>query len=74
MRKFLIPLLLATGPGSEIQRPLATVVIGGLFSSTALTLIVLPVLYRWMEQRIIQQRDAQAPVLVLRSNDKEATI
>jgi len=70
----LIPLLLATGPGSEIQRPLATVVIGGLFSSTALTLIVLPVLYRWMEQRIIQQRDAQAPVLVLRSNDKEATI
>ena len=70
----LIPLLLATGPGSEIQRPLATVVIGGLFSSTALTLVVLPVLYRWMEQRIIQQRDAQAPVLVLRSNDKEATI
>jgi cobalt-zinc-cadmium resistance protein CzcA len=47
----LIPLLLATGPGSEIQRPLATVVIGGLFSSTALTLLVLPVLYRWLEQR-----------------------
>ena len=39
----LTPLLLSTGPGSEIQRPLATVVIGGLFSSTALTLIVLPV-------------------------------
>lgn len=49
----LIPLLLATGPGSEIQRPLATVVVGGLFSSTALTLLVLPVLYRWMEQRHI---------------------
>jgi len=48
----LIPLLLATGPGSEIQRPLATVVIGGLFSSTVLTLVVLPVLYRWMEERI----------------------
>ncbi len=47
----LMPLLLATGPGSEIQRPLATVVIGGLFSSTALTLLVLPVLYRWLEQR-----------------------
>ena len=48
----LMPLLLATGPGSEIQRPLATVVIGGLFSSTALTLLVLPVLYRWIEQRV----------------------
>lgn len=47
----LTPLLLATGPGSEIQRPLATVVIGGLISSTVLTLIVLPVLYRWIEQR-----------------------
>ncbi len=47
----LVPLLLATGPGSEIQRPLATVVIGGLTSSTVLTLIVLPVLYRWIEQR-----------------------
>ncbi|MBA3753586.1 MAG: efflux RND transporter permease subunit, partial [Nitrospira sp.] len=45
----LFPLLLATGPGSEIQRPLATVVIGGLFSSTILTLLVLPVLYRWVE-------------------------
>jgi cobalt-zinc-cadmium resistance protein CzcA len=48
----LMPLLLADGPGSEIQRPLATVVIGGLFSSTALTLLVLPVLYRWIEQRV----------------------
>ncbi len=48
----LTPLLLASGPGSEIQRPLATVVIGGLVSSTALTLIVLPVLYRWIEQRV----------------------
>ncbi|MGB4070032.1 MAG: efflux RND transporter permease subunit, partial [Nitrospira sp.] len=47
----LTPLLLASGPGSEIQRPLATVVIGGLISSTVLTLIVLPVLYRWIEQR-----------------------
>ena len=47
----LTPLLLATGPGSEIQRPLATVVIGGLISSTVLTLIVLPVLYRWIEER-----------------------
>lgn len=42
----LIPLLFATGPGSEIQRPLAIVVIGGLVSSTLLTLVLLPILYR----------------------------
>jgi len=42
----LVPLLFATGPGSEIQRPLAIVVIGGLVSSTLLTLILLPILYR----------------------------
>ncbi len=42
----LVPLLFATGPGSEIQKPLATVVIGGLLSATTLTLILLPLLYR----------------------------
>jgi len=42
----LVPLLFASGPGSEIQRPLAIVVIGGLISSTLLTLILLPILYR----------------------------
>jgi cobalt-zinc-cadmium resistance protein CzcA len=42
----LVPLLFATGPGSEVQRPLAIVVIGGLFSSTLLTLLILPLLYR----------------------------
>jgi len=41
----LVPLLFASGPGSEIQRPLAIVVIGGLVSSTLLTLILLPMLY-----------------------------
>ena len=46
----LIPLLLATGPGSEIQRPLAVVVIGGLVSSTLLTLVLLPILYRRFER------------------------
>ncbi len=43
----LIPLLFSHGTGSEIQRPLATVVIGGLLTSTALTLLVIPALYRW---------------------------
>ena len=42
----LVPLLLATGPGSETQRPLAIVVIGGLASSTLLTLFLLPVIYQ----------------------------
>ncbi len=43
----LAPLVLASGTGSEVQRPLATVVIGGLVTSTALTLLVIPALYRW---------------------------
>lgn len=47
----LIPLLFATGPGSEIQRPLAIVVIGGLVTSTLLTLLLLPILYRWISTR-----------------------
>ncbi len=47
----LIPMLLATGVGSEVQRPLATVVVGGLFSSTLLTLFVLPVLYESFSRR-----------------------
>ena len=42
----LLPMLFATGPGSEIQRPLAIVVIGGLVSSTFLTLILLPIIYK----------------------------
>ena len=42
----LVPLLLASGPGSEIQKPLAIVVIGGLITSTLLTLFLLPVTYR----------------------------
>ena len=50
----LIPLLAATGPGSEIQRPLAAVVVGGLVTSTLLTLFVLPILYRWFERREVE--------------------
>ena len=50
----LIPFLFATGPGSEVQRPLAIVVIGGLITSTLLTLVVLPALYRWFEEKRIE--------------------
>ena len=46
-----IPMALATGTGAEVQRPLATVVIGGIISSTLLTLILLPVLYRWINSK-----------------------
>ncbi len=46
----LIPMVFATGPGSEVQRPLAVVVIGGLITSTCLTLLVLPILYTWLEE------------------------
>ncbi len=47
----LVPMLISTGVGAETQRPLATVVVGGLITSTALTLILLPVIYEWIEQR-----------------------
>lgn len=47
----LVPMLLSDGPGSELQRPLAVVVIGGLFTSTLLTLLLLPMLYAWIESR-----------------------
>ena len=50
----LIPLLLSTGIGSEVQRPLATVVVGGLFTSTLLTLFVLPTLYGWFERERVE--------------------
>ena len=46
-----IPMAFATSTGAEVQRPLATVVIGGILSSTALTLLVLPVLYRLVHGR-----------------------
>ncbi|RYG41349.1 hypothetical protein EON79_20965, partial [bacterium] len=46
-----VPMALNTGIGAEVQRPLATVVIGGIASATILTLVVLPVLYAWAEGR-----------------------
>jgi cobalt-zinc-cadmium resistance protein CzcA len=57
----LIPMVLASGPGSEVQRPLAVVVIGGLATSTCLTLIVLPILYTWVEERRRPRLTSEAP-------------
>lgn len=50
----LIPFLFSSGPGSEVQRPLAIVVIGGLITSTLLTLVVLPTIYRWFDEEKVE--------------------
>ena len=52
-----VPMALNVGPGSEVQRPLATVVIGGIISSTILTLVVLPALYRMIHARRAREED-----------------
>ena len=46
-----VPMAISTGAGAEVQRPLATVVIGGIVTSTFLTLLVVPVLYDWIERK-----------------------
>jgi cobalt-zinc-cadmium resistance protein CzcA len=53
-----LPMAFNTGPGSEVQRPLATVVIGGLITSTLLTLMVLPNIYYWIEKRRLKKETA----------------
>ena len=55
----LLPMLLSSGVGAETQRPLATVVVGGLISSTLLTLILLPVLYEWLELRAERREETR---------------
>lgn len=52
----LVPMLISTGVGAETQRPLASVVVGGLLTSTALTLLILPVIYEWVESRFAANR------------------
>jgi heavy metal efflux system protein len=52
-----VPMAIASGAGAEVQRPLATVVIGGILSSTFLTLVLLPTLYEWLERRSKPKRD-----------------
>lgn len=62
-----IPMAIATGTGAEVQRPLATVVIGGILSSTALTLLVLPLLYRWAHRRDEEEAPEAVPTPKLES-------
>jgi cobalt-zinc-cadmium resistance protein CzcA len=67
-----IPMAISTSSGSEVQRPLATVVIGGLISATLLTLFVLPTVYTWMESRVpanlVSRTDVRLPVSLERSS------
>jgi len=53
-----VPMAISTGAGAEVQRPLATVVIGGIITSTFLTLVLLPVLYEWLETRSSRREEA----------------
>ncbi|AXA94147.1 CusA/CzcA family heavy metal efflux RND transporter [Massilia sp. YMA4] len=62
-----VPMALATGTGAEVQRPLATVVIGGILSSTALTLLVLPLLYRLAHRGDVDEPEDAPAALVVRS-------
>jgi cobalt-zinc-cadmium resistance protein CzcA len=60
-----LPMALSTSSGAEVQRPLATVVIGGLISATLLTLLVLPVLYVWFEKRKAVVSKVNMPLLII---------
>jgi cobalt-zinc-cadmium resistance protein CzcA len=59
---------IATGAGAEVQRPLAIVVIGGLLSSTFLKLVLLPVLYEWVEKNKLRPLDKTSPTLETATN------
>jgi hypothetical protein len=59
----LVPFLVAKGPGSEVQRPLAVVVIGGLITSTLLTLVVLPTLYRFFDPSRSEAKEPEAELV-----------
>ena len=57
----LVPLLFSSGTSSEVQRPLATVVVGGLVSSIVLTLLVLPALYKWFAAQLKRDEISNVP-------------
>jgi cobalt-zinc-cadmium resistance protein CzcA len=60
-----LPMALSTSGGAEVQKPLATVVIGGLFSATLLTLIVLPILYLFFEKGIKRRKKMSNPIVTI---------
>ena len=68
-----IPMAISSGAGSEIQRPLATVVIGGIVTSTLLTLVVLPTIYELIERWVARRKDAGGACLEVRAGNSEAS-
>ena len=62
-----VPMALNVGTGAEVQRPLATVVIGGIVSSTLLTLLVLPGLYRMVHRKSVRRNEDAEPIAALPS-------
>lgn len=60
-----LPMAISTNAGAEVQRPLATVVIGGLFTATILTLVVLPVLYTWFKQKTVLKMNKTTVVTII---------
>jgi cobalt-zinc-cadmium resistance protein CzcA len=66
-----IPMAISTSSGSEVQRPLATVVIGGLVSATFLTLLVLPTVYTWIEERRARWTTAH---IAVHSSDRRTAV
>lgn len=72
-----VPMAISSGAGAEVQRPLATVVIGGVVTSTLLTLVLLPVLYDWIEGRLARSRSSplrSAAADSIRSRDAEHAV
>lgn len=69
-----VPMAIASGAGAEVQRPLATVVIGGILSSTFLTLVLLPTLYEWLERkskpRLSDEDESEAEELAIAAEEK----
>jgi cobalt-zinc-cadmium resistance protein CzcA len=61
---------MATDAGAEVQRPLATVVIGGILSSTFLTLILLPTLYEWLERGVTRRHEKESDAETISITDK----
>ncbi|MCX5634681.1 MAG: CusA/CzcA family heavy metal efflux RND transporter [Planctomycetota bacterium] len=64
----LVPMILATGPGSEVQKPLAIIVVGGLITSTLATLLVLPTIYSWFERRKSDQETEELAYEIMKEN------
>jgi cobalt-zinc-cadmium resistance protein CzcA len=67
-----VPMALGSGMGAEVQKPLASVVIGGILSSTLLTLVVLPVLYPWFEPALLESEE-DLPVVPAAGNNVPLT-